>query len=81
MPDREVLLEIIAQRCREIAHLIERLGTAGMHPVQNLPRAISTFAETRDELLDLVERQIAKVSACERRRSRYLPIRVHGRLL
>lgn len=81
MPDSEVLLQMIAERSRQIAHLVERLSAASMHPMQDLTRAIRAFAHVRDQVLDFIERQIAKIGARERRLERYLAIRVHGQLL
>ena len=63
MPDREVLLQVVAQRSRQIAHLVERFGAARVHPMQDLARAIRALARARDQLLDFIERQVAEIGA------------------
>jgi hypothetical protein len=80
MPDREVLLQVIPKRRRQIPHLVERLRPARMHPMQNLARPIAALARARNQLLNLVERKVTEISACGQRQRfvRCQAIRIHG---
>ena len=80
MPDSEVALQIIPQRGRQIAHLVKRLGAASVDPMQNLAGAICALPSARDDLRDLIQRQVAKVGARGRRLAGDLAIFVHGKL-
>jgi hypothetical protein len=48
--------------------------------MQNLTRAIRALTRARDDLRDLIQRQVAKVGARGRRLAGYLAILVHGQL-
>jgi hypothetical protein len=46
--------------------------------MQNLARAIAAFARARNELLDVIERQVAEINVHGRRLGQGLAIGVHG---